>query len=472
MKKQIRGLKRYLDAEQESVADTEVHGSATGTDYNYALKAFLKDTDSVIQHAPAGMFPSGIESLEDEDEEADDDDDDDGAGSDMGSDRSGLSNLGESPSVSAQGQHAGGSGPSNHPQRGSNYNVRAEWAYRSTDAGDLSFLVGQVIRVTDAEEDEWYEGWYVDDWGVRREGMFPKSFVSDPLPAHTPFLSGVCHCRRHEDAKHVNGIVPSGERMRATADFDTNRASELSVRKGDVVANIARIAPLWWLATNSANECGFVPAWRLVALSDTEADSSHVQDPVEARSRHADVFSKWKRPAAIATTAVAPHPPPPYAAAVTATHFSPAPAKQPEPEPEPEIRAVSVDDYAAAEDNEVSVCEGETVTVVRGPELHDDWWLVRTDAGKTGLFPSNWLTLVGGHRLDEASGAIVFDKQAAWAESFAAWSGKKIAAEEKEEEEAAATAAVAASLDSKHVEALPEPAWKDAFAAWSGKKPG
>ncbi|OTA90298.1 hypothetical protein M434DRAFT_78108, partial [Hypoxylon sp. CO27-5] len=57
------------------------------------------------------------------------------------------------------------------------FKVKAVYEYTSTHEDDLPFGIGQIITVTDEEDADWYAGEYIDDLGVRREGIFPRNFV-------------------------------------------------------------------------------------------------------------------------------------------------------------------------------------------------------------------------------------------------------------------------------------------------------
>lgn len=59
--------------------------------------------------------------------------------------------------------------------------VKAKFDYNSGHEDDLSFTAGQVIKVTEEVDDEWYNGEYVDNRGSLRQGMFPRNFVV-PIP--------------------------------------------------------------------------------------------------------------------------------------------------------------------------------------------------------------------------------------------------------------------------------------------------
>lgn len=55
-------------------------------------------------------------------------------------------------------------------------------------------------------------------------------------------------------------------------------------------------------------------------------------------------------------------------------------------------RAVIEYDYEKAEDNEIELKEGEYVTNIE--MVDDDWWMGTNSQGESGLFPSNYVTLV------------------------------------------------------------------------------
>ncbi|OAQ96730.1 hypothetical protein LLEC1_05670 [Akanthomyces lecanii] len=68
------------------------------------------------------------------------------------------------------------------------FRVKALFEYTSPHEDDLNFTIGQVIAVTDEDDPEWYGGEYVDDDGVKKEGIFPRNFVEkfEPTPPPRP----------------------------------------------------------------------------------------------------------------------------------------------------------------------------------------------------------------------------------------------------------------------------------------------
>lgn len=66
------------------------------------------------------------------------------------------------------------------------FRVKAVFEYTSSHEDDLAFKIGQIITVTDEEDSEWYGGEYVDEAGVKQEGIFPRNFVEKFEPTAPP----------------------------------------------------------------------------------------------------------------------------------------------------------------------------------------------------------------------------------------------------------------------------------------------
>lgn len=67
-----------------------------------------------------------------------------------------------------------------------NLHVKALFEYSSAHEDDLEFDIGQIITVTDEDDEEWYTGEYVDDTGTKHEGIFPRNFVEKYEPTAPP----------------------------------------------------------------------------------------------------------------------------------------------------------------------------------------------------------------------------------------------------------------------------------------------
>lgn len=64
--------------------------------------------------------------------------------------------------------------------------VKATFEYQSGHDDDLNFHIGQVINVTEIEDDDWYVGEYTDAGGAKQDGLFPKNYVERCEPPAPP----------------------------------------------------------------------------------------------------------------------------------------------------------------------------------------------------------------------------------------------------------------------------------------------
>ncbi|KAJ4130646.1 actin binding protein [Fusarium equiseti] len=110
-------------------------------------------------------------------------------------------------------------------------------------------------------------------------------------------------------------------------------------------------------------------------------------------------------------------------AAAAAGAFDREPSPEPQPEPEPErapsqappqaaqpaqeaqggYRAVIQYDYEKAEDNEIELVEGDIVTNIE--MVDEDWWMGTNSRGESGLFPSNYVELIGDDEPEQPASA-------------------------------------------------------------------
>lgn len=66
------------------------------------------------------------------------------------------------------------------------FQVRAIYKYGASHEDDLEFPIGQIIKVTEADEEDWYTGEFVDENGHKHEGIFPRNFVEQYEPPTPP----------------------------------------------------------------------------------------------------------------------------------------------------------------------------------------------------------------------------------------------------------------------------------------------
>lgn len=76
------------------------------------------------------------------------------------------------------------------------FRVKALYDYSSPHDDDLSFPNGQVLTVTDEEDNDWYYGEYEDTTGKKQEGLFPRNFVKRLEPETPPRPSRLSRSKR------------------------------------------------------------------------------------------------------------------------------------------------------------------------------------------------------------------------------------------------------------------------------------
>ncbi|KEF59042.1 uncharacterized protein A1O9_03885 [Exophiala aquamarina CBS 119918] len=151
----------------------------------------------------------------------------------------------------------------------------------------------------------------------------------------------------HQSAASAPSPEPAstgGEQARAEYDYEAAEDNEVSLREGELVTDIQRIDPDWWLVKNEAGQTGLVPSNYLTIIEDDNAGTAAEPAPPQASTQAA-----------------------PKGATATALY-----------------------DYEAGEDNELSFPENATITNVTFPD--EDWWHGEYQ-GKAGLFPSNYTRL-------------------------------------------------------------------------------
>ncbi|KAK5079835.1 actin binding protein [Exophiala xenobiotica] len=146
----------------------------------------------------------------------------------------------------------------------------------------------------------------------------------------------------------------NGERARAEYDYEAQEDNEVSFTEGEILTDIQKIDPDWWVVTNSKGQQGLVPANYLQILEEDD----HVPASTQPAANQAP------------TAPVAEH------------NTNPAQNQG--------KRAKAMYDYEAGEDNEISFPEDAIITSVEFPD--DDWWQGEYK-GKVGLFPAAYVEL-------------------------------------------------------------------------------
>ncbi|KAJ9092105.1 hypothetical protein QFC21_006971 [Naganishia friedmannii] len=177
---------------------------------------------------------------------------------------------------------------------------------------------------------------------------------------------------------------------KAKAEYDYQ--NEVSFAENDILTQIEQTDEAWWTGTNPQGQRGLFPANYVTLLEgDTAASVKPEQEEEEA--------------------------PPPA---------PPAPPMPPRDEPAVASKggkwAVAQYDYNAAEDNEISLREGEHVIEIE--ETDEAWWTGTAANGQRGLFPA------GIFYLTRQAGAVTEQQKAALKEKGIAFenSAQKVAA--------------------------------------------
>lgn len=89
------------------------------------------------------------------------------------------------------------------------FRVKALYEYSSPHEDDLSFPAGQIISVTEEEDNDWYVGEYTDASGAKQEGLFPKNFVEKYEPEPPPRPNRPGRSKQPEAAAAVEPPVES-----------------------------------------------------------------------------------------------------------------------------------------------------------------------------------------------------------------------------------------------------------------------
>ena len=84
------------------------------------------------------------------------------------------------------------------------FKVKAVFEYASEEPDDLKFPNGQIITVTEEEDDDWYSGEYIDSSGAKKEGIFPRNFVEKYEPA-------IPSRPTRSKSKRISDILPPAE---------------------------------------------------------------------------------------------------------------------------------------------------------------------------------------------------------------------------------------------------------------------
>lgn len=191
------------------------------------------------------------------------------------------------------------------------FKVKAVYDYSSPHDDDLSFTTGQIITVTEEEDQDWYVGEYTDDNGTKHDGLFPRNFVErfEPQPPPRPNRAS-----RHQPLEQPAAepapptpVLPQAASAPEPESETEQEAEPEPVQHREPVASKPQPPPLQVPPTASHPE----PSSVLSPASPRSAQSG-IKSPESTQSPATEA----PKPAATAAAAAAPakKPPPPVAA--------------------------------------------------------------------------------------------------------------------------------------------------------------
>ena len=108
------------------------------------------------------------------------------------------------------------------------FKVKAIYDYKSPHEDDLGFLIGQIITVTEVEDDDWFVGEYTDASGVKKDGLFPRTFVENYEPEPPPRPVRGARSKQPETTRDVQSKVEED-----AAGQEKQKSDQVFVNKGD-----------------------------------------------------------------------------------------------------------------------------------------------------------------------------------------------------------------------------------------------
>ncbi|KAI3318656.1 hypothetical protein HD806DRAFT_511485 [Xylariaceae sp. AK1471] len=159
------------------------------------------------------------------------------------------------------------------------FKVKAIYEYTSNHEDDLPFHIGQIITITDDEDPEWYGGEYVDDSGMKQEGIFPRNFVEKFEPTAPPRPT---RARKKDAEPPVAAVAPPEklveEELAATPSEDVHEETPVATPQVLPVEH-SHLAQAPSVPVANPPEVSPVPALAPIESKDVDTVSSSSVDP-------------------------------------------------------------------------------------------------------------------------------------------------------------------------------------------------
>ncbi|XP_058872083.1 uncharacterized protein LOC117433159 [Acipenser ruthenus] len=198
----------------------------------------------------------------------------------------------------------------------------------------------------------------------------------DILIVHQDFDGGWLYGENHRGAgkipsNYVTNINTDSFKVRAIWDFNAGDEDDLTFEEGEIITVHDDSDPDWWLG-QTRRGVGTIPA-NFVTTDLNPGTQPAIQQECQQQSETQPRFTS--------------PPPPPSPPSICLPHLLPPPAPLHRGKTSFKVRALY--DYDAEDEYELTIKEGEIITV------HDDsdlgWWSVETHRG-VGLIPANYVT--------------------------------------------------------------------------------
>ena len=266
--------------------------------------------------------------------------------------------------------------------------VKALYEYEATEEDELTFNEDDLLAVTNTDNEEWLLATRLDDG---TSGLIPINYIED------------LECL---------AVMKSG------FDYAANESNELSMKEGETVYVLSRVEEEWWLVRNEAGVHGLVPTNYLEEPSEGKAQEIHFESHwrgkfVDGKKKFEGVFGltddqhvaflsqdsalfmvPLKSVASFEAGTLKCKDGKAFTLELSARDalaFSGLinPKKQERESASKECTYIALYNYDAGEEDEVSLREGERVTLLEHQD--DDWSLVGLSNGTSGLVPRSYI---------------------------------------------------------------------------------
>ncbi|KAG0055974.1 SH3-domain kinase binding protein 1 [Gryganskiella cystojenkinii] len=243
--------------------------------------------------------------------------------------------------------------------------ARVEYDYEAKESGELSLEAGRVVTILDQSDPAWWTG---DLNG--KVGAFPSNYVKI--------------LENKEESGEGAGDKPAKFRLAA---FGVKQGGLGSLFAGGVVPGLKKTGGLKKVGVDTG-------AGQPTKRTSIDEPRSPVAAPPKMTPPVAqDVIAPLINPT---STRAPPHeapPPPPAAAPVAQEVIEAAEPRVPSRAKKPKVKqlkAVVIYEYAAQDDDEITLEKGSTVVVT--DKMGDEgWWCGRNEQGDVGNFPSDFV---------------------------------------------------------------------------------